>query len=550
MILNSSDTDVFPRVVTPGSDESGKTAFVNGMFAILLLLHVGFVFMMPVFPSQDGPVHLYYADVLTRLWQGTDAYGGFFTIQRLAPPYALATYLLAVLYVLVPAILAEKILISLYVLAFCLGFRWLTHSVNSRSHVASLLAFPFVLHNLLFLGFYNYSFGIAATFFVCGFWLRYHDDLTWRRSAVFAAAALVLLFTHPVTLAVTLMFLAVHLGCSAMLTVLSSPEPFRAALVQIPARYSRQLLHVLGASCLLFYPALFVTPGAVTHPVFALWQIRKQVTRLIEMTPLTPILRTPYQTVLLVTALLALLLALKGIRQQKTGWWSSRAFPTLIFAASCTVVFILAPDSMNNSALFDDRFPIFSVTFTAAAAAAATLTRRQAAVVASGVLGACVFLLYQQSDVLKPVFADAAMVTNVQPAPAGLRAVIVSDRGPGQVADLNFCPYMWMGVHYVRRSEAVLLNIPWLSPSNHLMLLGAGDRSGRDPLPMARDLTTPEGAGRLKPDLLISVDCRNHNSLAHEAAADAKLRYAGASSTGCLSLYARQPLSVTTNTTR
>ena len=74
-----------------------RKRWLPALFFLLLVAHVGAVFLFPVFPNQDGPVHLYYAQVVERLWENPDAYGGLFKIQHRFPPYAFHSYALILL---------------------------------------------------------------------------------------------------------------------------------------------------------------------------------------------------------------------------------------------------------------------------------------------------------------------------------------------------------------------------------------------------------------------------------------------------------------------
>ncbi len=51
------------------------------LFVLLMGLMCGFVLSLPEFPSQDGPIHVYYAHVLTSLFQHGTIYQPYFYIR-------------------------------------------------------------------------------------------------------------------------------------------------------------------------------------------------------------------------------------------------------------------------------------------------------------------------------------------------------------------------------------------------------------------------------------------------------------------------------------
>src|ERR1700712_5538131 len=99
------------------------------VFAALLLISLLTVVTCRIFPSQDGPLHLYYAEVTRNLLLGTGHYQSGFVISHFLTPYILQTGVLVALDQLFDPLLSEKLLVCLYIILFCLGFRYLIHSL-------------------------------------------------------------------------------------------------------------------------------------------------------------------------------------------------------------------------------------------------------------------------------------------------------------------------------------------------------------------------------------------------------------------------------------
>jgi hypothetical protein len=74
----------------PPKHELRRNAF---LFTALVALICAWVLSLPVFPSQDGPAHKFYAGVLGQELFG-DPYGHAYRIRMPVPPYASQDYFL------------------------------------------------------------------------------------------------------------------------------------------------------------------------------------------------------------------------------------------------------------------------------------------------------------------------------------------------------------------------------------------------------------------------------------------------------------------------
>lgn len=87
---------------------------------IYAFLTMAVILSLPCFPSHDGPVHLYYADILRGLLTHSGPYPQYFEIKSWVTPHMLEYFSLLVLELVFPALVAEKILVCVYVLLFTL----------------------------------------------------------------------------------------------------------------------------------------------------------------------------------------------------------------------------------------------------------------------------------------------------------------------------------------------------------------------------------------------------------------------------------------------
>ncbi len=180
------------------------------------------IWLLTRFPSQDGPVHLALVHVM-REYASPDAQAlrDYFTLNREAVPNWFVYWVLADVLRFVSEPVAEKILLSAYVILLPLSCRYALGGV-ARAHpqaqdnrFLAVLALPFTFNFLLGMGFYNFSLSLVAFFVALGWWLRYlkdSDRFKLLPTAILAALFVWVYFCH----AVTLVALLAALGSAAV----------------------------------------------------------------------------------------------------------------------------------------------------------------------------------------------------------------------------------------------------------------------------------------------------------------------------------------------
>jgi hypothetical protein len=173
----------------------------NLLLVVLLLLHVAPLWWFAYFPSQDGPAHLENATIL-REWGRPDLtrWHDFYTLNPNPEPNWVTHLVLAGLMYVVPGLVAEKMLLTGYLLLLPFSVRYALHAVRPGSEFLALLSLP-LLHNLFYhLGFYNFCYSLPVFFYVVGYWMRHQGHFTLRHTFVLALLALLLYFCHLVSL--------------------------------------------------------------------------------------------------------------------------------------------------------------------------------------------------------------------------------------------------------------------------------------------------------------------------------------------------------------
>jgi hypothetical protein len=169
---------------------------VAGFVACMLQIWVPAYFL-----NCDGPCHLANAKAMLAMWTvpGEDFYSRFYTISDQPNPNWLTNILLVALLPIVKGAVAEKILISGYVLLMLVSLNQLLRKLSGGRHLFTALFLVFIFNNTLAQGFYNFSFSISFFLLLVNSWLGYLEH-NRNLSAVWIFAFMLLTyFSHPVS---------------------------------------------------------------------------------------------------------------------------------------------------------------------------------------------------------------------------------------------------------------------------------------------------------------------------------------------------------------
>jgi len=185
---------------------------VNRLFYTLLVLHLIPLFFGKYFLTQDGPSHLYNAFILKdMILNHHSIYAQYFDINKVPNPNWLVSVFYALAMMVLPAFLAEKIFLVLYVLLLPLSFRFLIRQINPGSGFMALLIFPLVYNITFFLGFFNFCFSLIFYFYAVGYWLKYQGVFNLKRQITFLVLVTVTYFSHPVSFVILCMTIGIFI---------------------------------------------------------------------------------------------------------------------------------------------------------------------------------------------------------------------------------------------------------------------------------------------------------------------------------------------------
>jgi hypothetical protein len=186
-----------------------KKGEVPWPYAALIFLSIGLVWLLPYFPTQDGPSHLYNLVILHDLINGGRIWGEYFTYDLRATPnlgfHAVAYPLLTFFS---PRV-AEKIFISLYILLMTASVPCFLRSFGNRSMPLSYFVFPLLFNYSFMMGFYSFSLAVPCMLLSIALaWLLRTKPLLLR-ALVFNLSGFILFYLHLIPFSIYILFLCI-----------------------------------------------------------------------------------------------------------------------------------------------------------------------------------------------------------------------------------------------------------------------------------------------------------------------------------------------------
>lgn len=441
------------RVPIPASRPDPFAAVV---FTVLLAAACAWILYLPVFPSQDGPAHVYYARVTRDLLLGGHTYGQSFRIAHFFPPYSVHAYILMAMLRFVSGEMAEKLLACLSIIICGIGLFSFARQLG-KSQTVTALAVPFLLNRYLFLGFYGYIMSAGFALAALGIWLH-PDRATAGRRAAFLLLTALALFSHPVPYLLLIGFCWIELAAGWRNARITAPDP--PAVVRLGSR--ADLGALVAASVLTLYIAHYAHSGSLyQYEWLANWDLKLlRIVNVFRGGDVLPLSLPVYRLVLGAVLLAAAATALVQARRESKSGAITRVQLVVGFALLILLALPFLPRTMNGSGFFVERFAIWPPLLFIAAAASTQPSRIQRLASAVGAALALVVTLFFLNSYIGPI------ARSLDPAslPAGALARehllwVTESRIP---SDLTYDPYILSTVRLVDRGGAVLVDGPWL----------------------------------------------------------------------------------------
>ena len=477
--------------------------------AVLLLVlaaHLLWMLSMPAWPSQDGPVHLYYTRVLGLLFSHqASAYRGYFFVKHLLPPYAVYYYTLLFLSHFVSLLTADRLVICGYFISFVFGFRYAARAIGPNADVTSCLASLLLLNWALGMGFANYCLSLSFALWAIGLWLRLGAELQLGKRIAFVALLALITLSHPVPLLIVLAFAGLDLLCRFFF----SRDPSQPARTQ---HFRLGWLTIAcGSLCLLYVRAF-----TVAHPLQQRTEVKNSFTQEvlrrgkdILITKNVEILYGHWWEVEVYRLCLAAIIlagagfALLQWRQNRASRRWAAGDSMTVFAVILLFALLLLPSDLSGAYYFNERLHILLwITFllagsawrpaadghstgdtvhagSASGAVGSTGSRHAELAGAFAIaftLGSAVLLLHIADSTLRPFARHDYLMAHTDLPLRGQMAVVLDS---GHVRRYVYAgppwdPYYWDTVALLRHNDVIMENAPWLdSPIIPLAPTGA-----------------------------------------------------------------------------
>ena len=439
------------------------------VYLSILMLHCAWVLSMPVFPSQDGPLHLYYVNIFHELLRHAPGiYSDTYYIGRYLPTYSLYYYGLIALSSLCSLQTADKIMVCIFFAVFCLGVRRLMQVVSPSAVWAPLLVLPVLLNWPLMMGFVNYALATGLACFTLAIWCGNADRPALLPRIGFLLLVTAVILTHPVPWMLVVAFVMFDLLLRAVRFRLRGSRPWGDLFTRA---FRLDLLAAsIAATGIFFLLSFRNVAGAAIHTVpsegSALHALLRRLADYRHLYGLVlfgdgSMSSHLYRLLFLPAVLTLIALAVGGLVRAWAAHDNSPRLTWAMFALVFLLVFPLIPANLNGSYFFAMRL-MFVVYLCLAIAASAVMTGRRFVLPVAGTFA--VLSLYTLALAHLRVTPVAHEVAALQAAPAvpmdrpGL-VVWPQDRTTGP---LQFNPLLWAGAGYARQHGAVLYNTTWL----------------------------------------------------------------------------------------
>lgn len=158
------------------------------------------IWLPAYYPNCDGPCHVANAVTMTDMWAHKNSvYHSFYTFNYTPSPNWLTALALVALQLLFSGVVAEKILLSIYVLFMVAGARRLLRQMGNTIPLWPLVFLLLIFHNAVPGGFYNFSFSVAFYMLLMAAWLSFLEKRIWGKAAVYFLLLALTYFSHPVS---------------------------------------------------------------------------------------------------------------------------------------------------------------------------------------------------------------------------------------------------------------------------------------------------------------------------------------------------------------
>jgi len=229
----------------------------NIIFILFVLISLLPLWYFPYFPSQDGPSHLMNAKIIRDYNKPEYAIlREYYSFNTNFTPNWLIHLVLVGLSSIAPPLIAEKILMSVYIVLLPISVRYILTVYKPEAKLLAILSFLFIFNFPFHLGFYSFCCSLPFFFFVLGYWLKYRERFTPKRVIYFTLLVTLLFFLHMSSFVLTGVAIGFLFSWQMLLSLIEEIQQGRSSLHELLRKFRATLMSTVCA----FLPAtvLFV----------------------------------------------------------------------------------------------------------------------------------------------------------------------------------------------------------------------------------------------------------------------------------------------------
>lgn len=166
------------------------------LYLLLLTAHISIVWLLPYFPTQDGPSHIYNLAILKDLLNGGQVWGDYYYSQ-LRPIPNLGFHIFA--YPLLAAFspqTTERLFITIYLILMALSVPFFMRSFNKPPFPISFFVFPVMFNFNLMMGFYSYAIAVPVFLMAFGYCYQIRKSSLLKRFIIYNILGLIIFYLH------------------------------------------------------------------------------------------------------------------------------------------------------------------------------------------------------------------------------------------------------------------------------------------------------------------------------------------------------------------
>lgn len=324
------------------------------LYCISLAIHIGLIWVLPYFPTQDGPSHIYNLTILKDLIGGGAVWGQYYNHRIFVGPsmgFITAAYPFLSFF---EPLVVEKIFLSIYVLLTGIAVPVLCKAGGKQALPASFLVFPILFCYPVMMGFYSYILGAPLVLFALAIYWAGRGWGAWVRVAAINVIGLALFWIHVLAL---LLFLIALLAAA-----LSESENVRGLVKRVFDLALQTALPVIAVGW--YFLPRWASGGMESTRSLHPRVLRRSAVNFLGLS-LDVFSSTQYRIALLYSGLLAVLIAASIYRflRNRQSSEPSQAFDRWLFLCGIltTVVYFITPDQFGVLGLIKLRLPLVIV---------------------------------------------------------------------------------------------------------------------------------------------------------------------------------------------